>query len=258
MKKLGLSLFILCSATSARAMDIQLRTQEVENRIKACQSWQDIVPFLPGTDIQKVLLCAAFHGDGTIFNLLLENGVMPTIETYGLVMYYNQLPQLLRFIAHGTDINTRVGTQKLTALIHTAKSSSLSDDRINDLLLAGANPNLQDSSGKTALIHATLNNKCCAVTHLIHYGANPLLKDSQGKSALDYAQDLGLDNRLGLFHARPEWISSLRCGGANNNEITTRSPLFALRGLRSVHGITGASALGRYQYRLRPAQTCAI
>ncbi|MFC1842117.1 ankyrin repeat domain-containing protein [Candidatus Dependentiae bacterium] len=77
---------------------------------------------------------------------------------------------------------------------------------IEELLNNGANPNLQDNTGKTALIYAVNREKTDLVdfSHtskqqlieaLLTYGANPNIKDKSGKSAMDYAKENG-DKRI--------------------------------------------------------------
>ena len=63
------------------------------------------------------------------------------------------------------------------------------------LLAKGADPNMVDASGMTALHHAvdSANEKvgdCSLVRWLLIYGANPLIIDDQGKNVIATAKSL--------------------------------------------------------------------
>jgi hypothetical protein len=60
---------------------------------------------------------------------------------------------------------------------------------LNALIELGANINLQDINGDTALIIAVRNGSLDIVYDLIDAGADPNLKNNDGKTALDIAAD---------------------------------------------------------------------
>jgi len=62
-------------------------------------------------------------------------------------------------------------------------------ESIKALLAAGADVNRTDSALETALIKAVRNRQFSAAQALISGGANPNVQDLTGKSALDYAKD---------------------------------------------------------------------
>ena len=64
-------------------------------------------------------------------------------------------------------------------------------DIIKLLLKAGANPNIKDSSGNTALIWVSINGHLNIVRLLLKAGANPNIKDSNGNTALTRASRHG-------------------------------------------------------------------
>src|SRR5579872_933174 len=55
-------------------------------------------------------------------------------------------------------------------------------------ILKKANPNLQDSAGRTALMIAAAHRNAYIVHHLLEAGANAALKDKSGETASDYAR----------------------------------------------------------------------
>eukprot|EP00930_Biecheleria_cincta_P095019 TRINITY_DN868_c0_g1_i1.p1 TRINITY_DN868_c0_g1~~TRINITY_DN868_c0_g1_i1.p1 ORF type:complete len:843 (-),score=199.46 TRINITY_DN868_c0_g1_i1:210-2738(-) len=69
------------------------------------------------------------------------------------------------------------------------------------LLRAGANPNAAALDGRTALHRAALNNFLPAVKLLVENGANPALFDSGGKTAADLTRHRGIKEFLDEFPA---------------------------------------------------------
>jgi serine/threonine-protein phosphatase 6 regulatory ankyrin repeat subunit B len=59
---------------------------------------------------------------------------------------------------------------------------------VEELLKRGANPDLQNIYGNTALILAAYNNRVEIVRELLNYGADPYLQDEDGLTAYDVAQ----------------------------------------------------------------------
>ena len=55
------------------------------------------------------------------------------------------------------------------------------------LLTNGANPNIPDKNGTTALLYASIFSLNDIAEQLLKAGANPTLKDDKGNMALDYA-----------------------------------------------------------------------
>jgi ankyrin repeat protein len=64
-------------------------------------------------------------------------------------------------------------------------------DTIAALLAAGAQPNLKDNRGMTALMIASGEGHAAAVTKLLEGGADPSLEDREGKTARDHAAAAG-------------------------------------------------------------------
>lgn len=102
---------------------------------------------------------------------------------------YGQLYMLENFLNQGADINAQAETLiegHATALIFGVKNGT---HMIEPLLKKGANPNIQDSYGMTALMYvAQSNNGPECVKLLLEYGADPYLQNNEGKTAFDLAQ----------------------------------------------------------------------
>jgi ankyrin repeat protein len=88
----------------------------------------------------------------------------------------------------GAAVNHRDPVTKLTPLIQAARFGRTNTLVI--LLQAGADPNLQDRMGFTALTHAILGNDKNAplVQILLDAGADPMIRDDHAFTAFDYAK----------------------------------------------------------------------
>jgi len=91
-------------------------------------------------------------------------------------------------LMYGVPINICSARLHKTALMYWSTREH-TDNLVMKLLQWGANPNIQNDRGKTALMYATKNEKTLNMIILIAYGANPHLQDIAGNTALDYAQD---------------------------------------------------------------------
>ena len=88
-------------------------------------------------------------------------------------------------IEAGADINAR-GNHRTTPLIECV-SGYLRDEnrrRILQLLLeSGADPDLRDEWGRTALHYASMMDQADAARILVEHKANPTIKDNEGKDS---------------------------------------------------------------------------
>jgi hypothetical protein len=107
-------------------------------------------------------------------------------------------------IAAGANINLPDGQGK-TALHHAARHRS--GISVATLLSAGAKINLPDSQGKTALHHAVRHGSGKSVAALSSAGANIDLPDSQGQTALHHA----------AIYGSGKSVATLLSAGANIN-----------------------------------------
>jgi ankyrin repeat protein len=62
-------------------------------------------------------------------------------------------------------------------------------DLMRSLIDGGADVNIKDREGKTALFYATECGTYKIASFLLEYGINPNLTDIQGKTALEYAKE---------------------------------------------------------------------
>jgi hypothetical protein len=70
---------------------------------------------------------------------------------------------------------------------------------VQQLLTAGADVNLKDKEGRTALIRAVLNNNGPLVEKLLKAHADPDIQDNQGETALTWAKLFGHDRIVSLL-----------------------------------------------------------
>lgn len=87
-------------------------------------------------------------------------------------------------ITSGTDVNSANKAGKMTALMRATEDST-----VDSLLAAGANVNLKDNSGHTALHWAILFRLSSIVQKLITAGADINTRNNKGESALDLVVD---------------------------------------------------------------------
>lgn len=97
---------------------------------------------------------------------------------------YSSKEIALALINAGADVNI-VDTDGETALWIATTDSS--DEVVDTLLKMGASPNVQAEGGNTPLHMAALNGFVEKVKLLLKYGANPAIRDASGKTPLDVA-----------------------------------------------------------------------
>lgn len=120
-----------------------------------------------------------------------EQGHTPLI----VAAYNNQLSCVELLVKAGADINYKF--DQGTALHGAAFKGHL--HIVNFLLESGAEKNIQDSTGATPLIYATLFKHKMVAQLLFIHGADPNIKDQTGSSAMDYAKSTEQQNLVDLF-----------------------------------------------------------
>lgn len=138
--------------------------------------------------------------------LLLGAGADPNFATDGgarawLLLGGSADPESARIRealrVHGADLNTAAADGG-TLLMAAADSGSL--ELANWLLKNGANPDLQDKSGRSALMYATLAAEGESVLRLlISYQANVNLRDAEGHTALALSRLIPDPERQNVF-----------------------------------------------------------
>jgi ankyrin repeat protein len=101
---------------------------------------------------------------------------------------YDDKPEILElFLQHKeTDINKRdKKTMQITPLMLACSENK--ENIVKLLLEYGADVNLQDENGLTALIHSNNNN---IIELLLKYGADVNLSTNNGKTVFDYAEEI--------------------------------------------------------------------
>jgi ankyrin repeat protein len=133
---------------------------------------------------------------------LLDRGVAPTPAALVDAAWLGLDGIVSLYLARGVDVNAAVDHRyvypgrKITALIAAATAGRRAV--VQRLLAAGADPNLQDAAGRTALIAAVASEACTAarpaceerlevMKALLEHGARTDIRDREGKTALDYA-----------------------------------------------------------------------
>ena len=87
-------------------------------------------------------------------------------------------------IRQGADINVRDKKGK-TALIHASEAGRA--DIVRQLIdRTQADPNIQDNKGRTALIHATKQGHKDVSSILLDSGADSTIQDNKGRTAKEY------------------------------------------------------------------------
>jgi ankyrin repeat protein len=182
---------------------------------------------LPGGS--TLLMSAARTGNADIVRLLIEHGADVNVkgETYGETALVwaadqNHAEAAKVLIAHGADVNARTNPLERpkdrfglegvltilphgswTPLMYAARQGSL--DAARTLVDAGANLNLTDPDGSTALVLAIINSHYDTAALLAERGADPNIADASGMAALYAAVDM---NTLGEVYGHPGRPSS--------------------------------------------------
>ena len=127
------------------------------------------------------LFIAAFVGEIKIVKYLLAHGARPTLQTINQCVRYECAPHIFkRLLKTGIDVN-----QNPEILINAARDGRY---RLTSRLLeSGANPNIPDAGGTTALMMAAYYAHIGIMERLFAYGADVNRRDDNGENALFYA-----------------------------------------------------------------------
>lgn len=183
----------------------------------------DAKAMLPGG--QTLVMSAARTGNAQAVKLLLDRGVDPNAkestngETALMWAAAENHPEAVKMlVAHGASLNVRSSelTYKTdrfglegvvtilpkgnwTALMYAAREGSTA--AVQALAEAGADLNLTDPDGTSAMVIAIINAQYDAAAMLVKKGADPEVADSAGMAALFAATDM---NTLSEIYGRPQ------------------------------------------------------
>ena len=172
-----------------------------------------------------MLMVAAKTGNPDIVRMLIEHGadVNAKGQDYGETALVwaaqeDHAEAVHVLVQHGADVNARTAELRhekdrfglegvltilphgsWTPLMYAARQGSI--DAARALMDEGANVNLTDPDGTTALVLAIINGHYDTAAMLTERGADPNITDSSGMGALYAAVDM---NTLGEVYGRPE------------------------------------------------------
>ena len=141
--------------------------------------------------------------------LLLEYAELGNLHEFQkiVVVIFIKLYETDEDIKIDTILNYKEWELGETALMVSTRENHLSI--VNFLLEYGANPNIKNNEGDTALMYAVSipnnlddiprfrNIRMWGIAHLLlKHGANPLIKNNEGKTAYDIVVDEGIINRV--------------------------------------------------------------
>ena len=180
---------------------------------------------------ETALIWAAAENHAPAVRLLVEGGAKVDLASKKMVF-----PRKV-----GGQTTLPVGA--MTPLMYTAREGAL--DAARALVEAGANLNIQDPDGTTAIVFAIINGHYDVAAMLVEKGADPNVADSTGMAALYATVDM---NTLPFMHGRPypkpsgrlgvvDMVKVLLAHGANVNQ-QLKTPL-----LRR-HNNTSTQSLG--------------
>jgi len=147
---------------------------------------------------------AVKNNEAEIAKLFIEAGFSPsTLDASGTPVLSHavrerHIEMVSLLIDSGADVNATSKDRNYTALMDAAQ---IGEVEIAQLLLKNnADPNTQSKDGQTALILAVGRQDVDVIASLLQSGADYNLKDSMGMSALDYVNLFRNEKILALFN----------------------------------------------------------
>ena len=165
-----------------------------------------------------VLQAAASSGNEDLINFLLNEGFYidyPTPQGWTplfIAVRDGQAEAAKLLVYRNADLNTqtdRGATALMMALTQKFPSEKAREDLLLYLLKRGANPNLQDASGHTALYYAAVLQNEKAAALLYEYGAAPDEEEkAQIRQLLSGKKDAAAKKILRLLKRTPQPVSA--------------------------------------------------
>ncbi len=160
-------------------------------------------PLQPNRLVETPGLFAARLGEADVMRGLLEKGLDPDRAQSGQLLDY--------FRAHIVE-REKLRPLLVEAAIHGHR------DTVAALLEGGANPDLQDPAGRTALFWAASQGLAQVVDLLLDYKADPGLKDGQGTTPLMTAAKSGFRRVVASLLAHGADVNALEIKGSGLEE----------------------------------------
>jgi|GEM_PF-6469896 len=164
----------------------------------------EVYELLPSSDLEleslqeehghSLITYAVWADNQAAIELLLKRGLsLDRLDPEGRSAISLATPEMTEFlIKRGADVNLKDAAQDGTALMYAAADNDL--DKIRVLLRNGANPNVQDQCGVTALMCAVESQQFQAVQILITCLSTKLdLTNKDGHTAFDMARAIELE-----------------------------------------------------------------
>lgn len=199
-----------------------------------------INPNAQNSDGRTVLISAAARGELDVVNLLLSRGVDVNVKdnrgytalAHALEARYEEVEEAL---LNRPELDPNVGglLGRPVLLAYVWRDNQKATER---LLALGANVNLQDGDGDTALHGAAETGNVEIMRMLLDKGANPNARNKQGGTPLMWAAVFGNDNAARLLLSRGavpslkdnDGVTALEWAARNNRQSTVS----VLRGKR--------------------------
>ncbi len=168
-----------CGADHQNALSEAVAKRDLESARFLLQSGSDV------TD--RTLIYAAMSQNLEILRLVMKASRIKLDEARGANVLIEAArgpeSELVRYVLDsGVSPNAREPSSGLTPLIGAVMNQQL--ENTNLLLARGANPNIQDSFGRPALLYAAEAANTGFITLLVHHGADVNATDPQGQTAL--------------------------------------------------------------------------
>lgn len=117
-----------------------------------------------------------------------------------LAAFFSQSAAFSLLLPLATDLDRRADNRQQVAALHAATAAHRAD-MVEQLLVAGATPDLAQANGITALHAAARHGDLAIVGLLLLFGAAPDQADASGMTAVDHSRSGGQDWLAGRLQA---------------------------------------------------------
>lgn len=194
----GVAYLLVCATAmvSARTMSAEYGEEEYASYRESFDAWRDGAdPYAANADGETMLTLAASLGRRDVLERMLEKAPAPADQLQRaaqMAASRNFAESLKVLLSHGLKVNELFeGTTPLCAAAQNGQLRA-----VQELLQAGANPNLPDEDGCTPLMHAVMAQHVGLVKLLLQYGADPKALDQSGRDAASYSTRAAIDDLL--------------------------------------------------------------